>query len=129
MKYREAEDRADVLVPHAFQEHTVDLGEVRLNYCIVSGVSSGGVIAASLSAFANPGRIRAAAWEDAPCSPRRRPRPADLRSASTWARRWRCGASGSEFTYRSLPDVPHSTHAYEPELYRRTMVEWVSTLE
>jgi pimeloyl-ACP methyl ester carboxylesterase len=28
----EAEDRADILVPHAFAEHRVDLGEIRMNY-------------------------------------------------------------------------------------------------
>jgi hypothetical protein len=32
MKYLEAEDRAGVFVRHAFDEATVDLGEVRLNY-------------------------------------------------------------------------------------------------
>lgn len=141
MKYLEAEDRAAVFVRHAFDEHTVDLGEVRLNYAtagaamlpalvlipgqssswwsyekampllarhfqafavdlrgqgrstwtpgrytldnfgndlvrfldlavrrpaIVSGHSSGGTVAAWLSAFAKPGQIRASVWEDAP---------------------------------------------------------------
>jgi pimeloyl-ACP methyl ester carboxylesterase len=141
MKYLEAEDRADVFVPHAFAEQLVDLGEVRLNYsttgdpalpplvlipgqssswwgyedamsllagqfqvfavdlrgqgrstwtpgrytvdifggdlvrfldlvvgrpAIVSGHSSGGVVAAWLAAFAKPGQIRATVWEDAP---------------------------------------------------------------
>ncbi|HEV2639846.1 MAG TPA: alpha/beta hydrolase [Actinocrinis sp.] len=33
-RYLEAEDRAGVFVPHAFEEHTVDLGEVRLNYAV-----------------------------------------------------------------------------------------------
>ena len=32
MKYLEAQDRADVFVQHAFDEDTVDLGEVRLSY-------------------------------------------------------------------------------------------------
>lgn len=32
---------------------------------VVTGNSSGGVIAARLSAFARPGRIRASVWEDA----------------------------------------------------------------
>jgi hypothetical protein len=32
MKYLEAEDRAGVFARHAFDEHIVDLGEVRLNY-------------------------------------------------------------------------------------------------
>jgi hypothetical protein len=31
MKYLEAQDRAGVFVPHAFGEHVVDLGEIRLN--------------------------------------------------------------------------------------------------
>ena len=141
MTYLEAHDHADIYVPHAFEEHTVDLGEVRLNYSvagdpalpalllipsqseswwgyedampllaehfqtfavdlrgqgrstwtpgrytldtfgndlvrfidmvierpvIVSGLSSGGTIAAWLSAFAKPGQVRAAVWEDPP---------------------------------------------------------------
>ena len=141
MKYLEAEDRAGVFVPHDFDEHVVDLGEVRLNYAtagdakrpalllipgqssswwtyekampvlaerfqvfavdlrgqgrstwtpgrytldnfgndlvrfidlivrrpvIVGGHSSGGTIAAWLSAFAKPGQIRASVWEDTP---------------------------------------------------------------
>ncbi|MET8759962.1 alpha/beta hydrolase [Lentzea sp. NPDC004782] len=33
---------------------------------VVSGMSSGGVLAAWLSAFAAPGQVRAAVWEDAP---------------------------------------------------------------
>jgi hypothetical protein len=32
MKYLEAQDRADVFVPHALDEHIVDLGEIRMNY-------------------------------------------------------------------------------------------------
>jgi len=137
----EADDRAGVFMPHAFAEHTVDLGEVRMNYAtagspelpalllvpaqteswwgyeealsllaghfqvyavdlrgqgrstwtpgrytldimgndlvrfvdlvirrpvVVSGNSSGGVLAAWLSAYAKPGMVRAAACEDAP---------------------------------------------------------------
>ena len=141
MAYLEAHDRADVCVPHSFDEHIVDLGEVRLNYAvagdaslpqlllipaqseswwgyeqampllaahfqafavdlrgqgrstwtpgrytldnfgndlvrfidlvigrpvIVAGLSSGGTIAAWLSAFAKPGQVTAAVWEDPP---------------------------------------------------------------
>jgi pimeloyl-ACP methyl ester carboxylesterase len=141
MKYLEAADRAEIFVPHAFPEHLIDLGEIRMNYVvagepslpalllipaqteswwgyeraiplltehfqvyavdlrgqgrstwtpgrytldnfgndlvrfidlvigretIVSGLSSGGTIAAWLSAFAKPGQIRAAVYEDAP---------------------------------------------------------------
>src|SRR6202034_3023069 len=141
MAYLEAHDHADVFVPHTFDEHIVDLGEVRLNYAvagdaslpalllipaqseswwgyeqampllaehfqvfavdlrgqgrstwtpgrytldtfgsdlvrfidlvvgrpvIVSGLSSGGTIAAWLSAFAKPGQVTAAVWEDPP---------------------------------------------------------------
>jgi pimeloyl-ACP methyl ester carboxylesterase len=137
----EAQDRAETFVPHAFDEHLVDLGEIRMNYAtagdpalpalllipaqsnswwsyervmpllakhfqvfaidlrgqgrstwtpgrytvdtmagdvvrfidlvigrpvIVSGMSSGGVISAWLSAYAKPGQIRAAVYEDAP---------------------------------------------------------------
>lgn len=141
MRYLEAQDHADIFVPHAFPEQLVDLGEVRMNYVvagapglpalllipgqteswwgyeaaisllaqefqvfavdlrgqgrstwtpgrytldnfgndlvrfirlvigrptIVSGLSSGGVVAAWLSAFAEPGQIRAAIYEDPP---------------------------------------------------------------
>ena len=141
MSYSEASSRADIFVPHAFEEHLVDVGEVRLNYTvagepelpalllipgqseswwgyeraipllaehfqvyavdlrgqgrstwtpgrytldifgndlvrfidlvikrevIVAGLSSGGTIAAWLSAFAKPGQVRAAVWEDPP---------------------------------------------------------------
>lgn len=38
---------------------------------IVSGLSSGGMIAAWLSAYAMPGTIRGAVYEDPPCSPQR----------------------------------------------------------
>ena len=30
----EAQDRASILVPHAFPEQLVDLGEVRMNYAV-----------------------------------------------------------------------------------------------
>src|SRR5580698_2975346 len=141
MAYLEAHDHADVYVPHAFDEHIVDLGEVRLNYAvagdaslpalllipgqteswwgyeqampllaehfqvyavdlrgqgrstwtpgrytldnmgndlvrfldlvigrpaIVSGLSSGGVLSAWLSAYAKPGQVRGAVYEDPP---------------------------------------------------------------
>ena len=142
MKIRfEATDRADTFVPHAFEEHLVDLGEVRMNYVrvgspnkpalllipgqteswwgyeaalhllaetfeafavdlrgqgrstwtpgrytldnmgndlvrfidlvikrptIVSGLSSGGVLSAWMSAYAKPGQVRAALYEDPP---------------------------------------------------------------
>ena len=141
MTYIEASDHADIFVPHAFPEQTVDLGEIRMNYAetgdadkpvvllipaqteswwsyeramrllaphhhvyavdlrgqgrstwtpgrysldvfggdlvrfidrvigrpvVVSGLSSGGVVAAWLSAFAAPGQIVAAVYEDAP---------------------------------------------------------------
>lgn len=141
MTILEAADRAEVFVPHAYPEQTVDLGEVRMNYAVagdpsspalllipgqseswwgyeaampllaehfhvhavdlrgqgrstwtpgrytldlfggdlvrfidlvigretlVSGLSSGGVLAAWLSAYAKPGQVRAAVWEDPP---------------------------------------------------------------
>ena len=137
----EAADHAGIFVPHAFQEHIVDLGEVRMNYAttgypdkpalllipsqteswwgyeramallaehfqvyavdlrgqgrstwtpgrysldtfgndlvrfidlvigrptLISGLSSGGVLSAWLSAYAKPGQVRAAVYEDAP---------------------------------------------------------------
>jgi pimeloyl-ACP methyl ester carboxylesterase len=139
--YLEASDHPELFVPHGFEEHLVDLGEVRLNYAtagqpdrpamllipgqseswwgyeaamrlladryqvyavdlrgqgrstwtpgrycldifggdlvrfidavigrpvIVSGLSSGGVLAAWLSAFAAPGQVTAAVYEDPP---------------------------------------------------------------
>jgi pimeloyl-ACP methyl ester carboxylesterase len=141
MRYLEASDHPELFVPHGFEEHLVDLGEVRLNYAtagspdhppillipgqseswwgyaeamrlladryqvyavdlrgqgrstwtpgrycldifgadlvrfidrvigrptIVSGLSSGGTIAAWLSAFAAPGQVVAAVYEDPP---------------------------------------------------------------
>ncbi|MFD2421175.1 alpha/beta fold hydrolase [Amycolatopsis pigmentata] len=141
MNYLEAGDHPDIFVGHGYPEHTVDLGEIRMNYAVagdpanpaillvpaqseswwgyekampllaeryqvyavdlrgqgrstwtpgrysldlfgndlvrfidrvigrpvvVSGLSSGGVIAAWLSAFAAPGQLRAAVYEDAP---------------------------------------------------------------
>ena len=141
MTYLDAADRGATFVPHAFAEHTVDLGEIRMNYAVagdpsrpalvlipgqseswwgyeaamgllaehfhvhavdlrgqgrstwtpgrysldifgndlvrfidlvigretlVSGMSSGGLLSAWLSAFAKPGQIRAAVWEDPP---------------------------------------------------------------
>ncbi|WP_410586220.1 alpha/beta fold hydrolase [Amycolatopsis sp. lyj-23] len=141
MSYLEAADHADIFVEHRFAEHTVDLGEIRMNYAvagdsgkpavllipaqteswwgyeevmavlsqdyqvfavdlrgqgrstwtpgrysldlfgtdlvrfidtvigrpvIVSGLSSGGTISAWLSAFAPPGQVMAAVYEDSP---------------------------------------------------------------
>nr|WSY55202.1 hypothetical protein OG999_37145 [Streptomyces sp. NBC_00886] len=37
--YLEAADRADVFVPHAFTERTVDLGEIRMNYAVAGDAS------------------------------------------------------------------------------------------
>jgi len=37
MTYMEAETRADVFVPHAFDEQIVDLGEMRMNYATAGG--------------------------------------------------------------------------------------------
>lgn len=137
----EAKDRADTFIPHPFEEQTIDLGEIRMNYVRVgssdrsalllvpgqteswwgyeaalplladhfevfavdlrgqgrsswtpgrytidnmggdlvrfidlvigrptnvSGLSSGGILSAWLSAYAKPGQIRAAHYEDPP---------------------------------------------------------------
>jgi len=141
MRPLEAEDHPGIFVPHAFTEHRVDLGEVRMNYAtagapdrpalllipgqteswwgyeqampllaehfqvyavdlrgqgrstwtpgrytldnmgndlvrfldlavgrpaVVSGLSSGGVLSAWLSAYARPGQVRGAVYEDPP---------------------------------------------------------------
>ena len=141
MKRYEADDRADIFVPHSIEERRVDLGEVRMNYArvgssdkpalllipgqseswwgyeaalpllaehfeafavdlrgqgrstwtpgrytldnmgndlvrfidlaigrptVVSGLSSGGVLAAWMSAYAKPGQVRGAHYEDPP---------------------------------------------------------------
>ncbi|MEU1629803.1 hypothetical protein ABZ746_31805 [Streptomyces sp. NPDC020096] len=34
MNHLEAADRAETFVPHAFPEHLVDLGEIRMNYVV-----------------------------------------------------------------------------------------------
>jgi pimeloyl-ACP methyl ester carboxylesterase len=37
-------------------------------------------------------------------------------------------AAGQPFTYRSFPEMPHSMHGSDPELYARTVTDWVSAL-
>ncbi|GAB3571020.1 alpha/beta hydrolase [Amycolatopsis endophytica] len=321
MTKTEAADRADIFVPHAFGEHTVDLGEIRMNYAVagdaalpalllipgqseswwgyeraltllgekfqayavdlrgqgrstwtpgrytldilgndlvrfidlvigrptlVAGLSSGGVLSAWLSAFAKPGQIRGAVYEDPPlfasetrpaCGPSIRQamgpvlesrhkwlgdqwsigdwrgmqkalpdelpaalvdslsamaaseeeadtddRPAQnlLEYDPEWARSFVSGtvtagcdhatmlggvrvpvlfthhyrdidpttghllgaisdlqvarvrsiieAAGQPFTYRSFPEMPHSMHGADPELYARTVIDWVDSL-
>jgi hypothetical protein len=65
---------------------------------IVSGLSSGGVLAAWLSA--EPEGIRS----------RMGPLP------------------GQGFTCLSFPDMPHSMHRHRPELFTRTLTEWAGKL-
>jgi pimeloyl-ACP methyl ester carboxylesterase len=316
----DAEQRAGTFVPHGFEEHTADLGEIRMNYAVsgapglpalllipgqteswwgyekalpllashfqayavdlrgqgrsswtpgrytfdnfgndlvrfidivigrptlVSGLSSGGVLAAWLSAYAKPGQVRGAVYEDPPlfssetrpaCGPSIRqgmgpvfavwskwlgdqwsvgnwtgvlqamPRevppvllgglaamagaqspppgaepPQNLREYDPeWARAFVTGtvsagcdhavmlasvrvpvlfthhfrrvdpatghllgaiadvqadrvrqlveAAGQPFTYRSFPEMPHSMHGSDPELYARTVTDWASAL-
>lgn len=38
-------------------------------------------------------------------------------------------AAGRSFAYRSFPEMPHSMHGADPELYVRTVLEWVATLD
>jgi hypothetical protein len=40
MSYLEAADHADIFVPHAFAEQTVDLGEIRTNYAVAGNASN-----------------------------------------------------------------------------------------
>ena len=37
-------------------------------------------------------------------------------------------AAGQAFTYRSFPEMPHSMHGSDPELYARTVTDWASAL-
>ncbi|MEV0247421.1 alpha/beta hydrolase [Nocardia sp. NPDC050712] len=37
-------------------------------------------------------------------------------------------AAGQDFTYRSFPEMPHSMHTHQPELYTATVTEWVAGL-
>lgn len=37
-------------------------------------------------------------------------------------------AAGQVFTYRTFPDMPHSMHGADPELYVSTVAEWASVL-
>jgi pimeloyl-ACP methyl ester carboxylesterase len=37
-------------------------------------------------------------------------------------------AAGQPFAYRSFPEMPHSMHGSDPELYARIVAEWASTL-
>jgi pimeloyl-ACP methyl ester carboxylesterase len=61
---------------------------------VVCGLSSGGVIAAWLSAFAAPGQVRAAVYEDPRCSPRRPTRRSGRRSGRAPVRCSGCGTGG-----------------------------------
>jgi pimeloyl-ACP methyl ester carboxylesterase len=36
--------------------------------------------------------------------------------------------AGQAFEYRSFPEMPHSMHGTDPELYARTVIEWAATL-
>ena len=70
---------------------------------LVSGMSSGGILSAWLSAYAKPGQIRAAVWEDPPlfssARPRRRSGRASTRPSARSSRR---GTSGSATSGRSV---------------------------
>jgi pimeloyl-ACP methyl ester carboxylesterase len=37
-------------------------------------------------------------------------------------------AAGQPFTYRSLPQMPHSMHQHAPDTYASTLTEWAATL-
>jgi pimeloyl-ACP methyl ester carboxylesterase len=37
-------------------------------------------------------------------------------------------AAGQEFTYLSFPEMPHSMHGADPELYAKTVTEWATAL-
>jgi pimeloyl-ACP methyl ester carboxylesterase len=36
--------------------------------------------------------------------------------------------AGQDFTYLSFPDMPHSMHHHQPELFTRTLTEWAAKL-
>jgi pimeloyl-ACP methyl ester carboxylesterase len=38
------------------------------------------------------------------------------------------GGAGQQFTYVSFPEMPHSMHGADPELYAKTVRDWVRTL-
>jgi pimeloyl-ACP methyl ester carboxylesterase len=37
--------------------------------------------------------------------------------------------AGQDFAYRSFPDMPHSMHGHQPELFARTVTEWAAGLD
>jgi pimeloyl-ACP methyl ester carboxylesterase len=37
-------------------------------------------------------------------------------------------AAGQEFTYLSFPEMPHSMHGTDPELYAKTVTDWSAAL-
>jgi hypothetical protein len=76
----------------------------------VSGLSSGGVLSAWLSAYAKPGQVVAALYEDPPVR--------DL-----------LRAVGVAVEYRSFPEVGHSMHGDQPDLYVDTVLDWVKSLD
>jgi hypothetical protein len=36
--------------------------------------------------------------------------------------------AGQDFTYLSFPDMPHSMHRHQPELFARTLTDWAGQL-
>ena len=68
---------------------------------LVSGLSLGGFLSAWLSAFAKPGQVRAAVWEDPPLSPANPPRRSVRASTRRSAPSSPPGTSGSATSGRS----------------------------
>jgi hypothetical protein len=101
-----------------------------------------------LSAFAAPGQIRAAVYEDAPLfasqadpavgpSIRQGVRPM-FRLWHKWlSPQWSVGHSAAGppgvrprvgFTYRVFEDMPHSMHGHDPATYVATVTAWADEL-
>ncbi|MGH3248572.1 MAG: hypothetical protein ACRDOI_20540 [Trebonia sp.] len=155
MRCLEAADRADVFVPHAYDEHTADLGEVRMNYAVAGDQALPALLlipSQSESWWGDPevGRAFSTGLASAACD-----HAAMLAQVKTpvlfthhfhaydeqdgvamgaisdvQLRRARelVEGAGQDFACRSFPGAAHQMHACDPESYTKTLAEWASAL-
>lgn len=130
-------------VAHQFPEQLADLGEVQMHD------ATGGVLRAWLTAYAKPGQVLAALYEDPPlfASEIRAAARASARSSTFGAAFSATGFSfgamsdqqaqqvrdllheaGARVDCRSFPEVGHSTHGERPDLDVDTLFSWVDSL-
>jgi pimeloyl-ACP methyl ester carboxylesterase len=78
---------------------------------IVCGLSSGGTISAWLSAFAKPGQVTAAVYEDSPLF------------ASEG------NPAVGQSVRQGMAPMPHSMHEHDPKTYVTTVTDWLADLD